>query len=89
MIQLVAIVGGGTSTMLTGNSIEEAERSCRDRFGQRFEGFAPIPTATKARAKWAEYRSKAISRDDLEAWLKEQGDDEQEIRAMFNDMRGG
>ncbi|UDL03994.1 hypothetical protein [Marinobacter sp. CA1] len=88
MNQLTAIVDGKRCTMLTSNSIEEAERSCRDRVGERFQGFAPIPTATKARAKWAEYRAKAISRDDLEAWLEEQGGDEQEIRAMFNEMRG-
>ena len=83
MIQLTAIVDGKRSVMLTGESIEEAERSCRDRF----EGFGPIPTETKARAKWAEYRAKAITRDELEEWLKDQ-DDEQEIRAMFNGMRG-
>lgn len=87
MIQLTAIVDGKRSVMLTGESLEEAERSCRDRFGARFEGFGPIPTETKARAKWAEYRAKAITRDELEEWLKDQ-DDEQEIRAMFNGMRG-
>ena len=86
MIQLTAIVDGKRSVMLTGESIEEAECSCRDRFGERFEGFGPIPTETKARAKWAEYRAKAITRDELEEWLAEQ-DDEQEIRAMFNGMR--
>jgi hypothetical protein len=87
LIQLTAIVDGKRSVMLTGESLEEAERSCRDRFGARFEGFGPIPTETKARAKWAEYRAKAITRDELEEWLKDQ-DDEQEIRAMFNGMRG-
>jgi hypothetical protein len=87
VIQLTAIVDGKRSVMLTGESIEEAERSCRDRFGARFEGFGPIPTETKARARWAEYRAKGITRDELEAWLKDQ-DDEQEIRAMFNGMRG-
>lgn len=86
MIQLTAIVDGKRSVMLTGESIEEAGRSCRDRFGARFEGFGPIPTETKARARWAEYRAKAITRDELEAWLAEQ-EDEQEIRAMFNQMR--
>ena len=90
MIQLTAIVDGKRSVMLTGESIEEAERSCRDRFGARFEGFGPIPTETKARAKWAEYRAKAITRDELEAWLKEQAaEDEKQIRGMFNKMRGG
>jgi len=87
LIQLTAIVDGKRSVMLTGESLEEAERSCRDRFGARFEGFGPIPTETKARAKWAEYSAKAITRDELEEWLKDQ-DDEQEIRAMFNGMRG-
>ena len=87
MIQLTAIVDGKRSVMLTSESIEEAERSCRDRFGHRFEGFGPIPTETKARAKWAEYRARAITRDELEGWLKDQ-DDEQEIRVMFNTMRG-
>lgn len=86
MIQLTAIVDGKRSVMLTGESIEEAERSCRDRFGARFEGFGPIPTETKARAKWAEYRAKALTRDELEAWLKDQ-DEEQKIRAMFNTMQ--
>ncbi|WP_379945075.1 hypothetical protein OZ656_06110 [Marinobacter sp. LM1] len=86
MIQLTAIVDGKRSMMLTGESIEEAGRSCRDRFGARFEGFGPISTETKARAKWAEYRAKAITRDELEAWLAEQ-EDEHEIRAMFNRMR--
>jgi len=86
VIQLTAIVDGKRSVMLTGENIEEAERSCRDRFGRRFEGFGPIPTETKARAKWAEYRAGAITRDELEGWLKDQ-EDEQEIRAMFNQMR--
>ena len=86
MNQLTAIISGKRCTMLTGQSLEEAARSCRDRFGHRFEGFGPIPTETKARAKWAEYRAKAVTRDELEAWLKDQ-DDEQEIRAMFNQQR--
>lgn len=87
MIQITAIVDGERATMLTEASIEDAARSCRDRFGARFEGFAPVPTETKARAKWAEYKAKQISREQLEAWLAEQGD-EAEIRAMFNSMRG-
>lgn len=87
MIQLPAIVDGQVSIMLTGNSIEEAAASCRDRFGARFQGFAPIPTATKARAKWAEYRRKEVNRSELEAWLAEQ-DDEKEIREIFNVLRG-
>lgn len=88
MIQLKPIIDGNASIMLTDNSIEQAERSCSDRFGARFEGFAPIPTAAKARAKWAEYRDKKISRQELEAWLTQQ-DDESEIRELFNQMRAG
>ena len=87
MIQLTAIVDGRRCTMLTGNSIEEARRSCIDRFGARFEGFAPIPVEMVAKAKWAEYRAKQITRAELEAWLAEQ-EDEQEIRACFNKLRG-
>lgn len=87
MIQLPAIVDGQVSIMLTGNSIEEAAASCRDRFGARFQGFAPIPTETKARSKWGEYREKQVSREELEVWLAEQ-DDEQEIREIFNMLRG-
>ena len=73
--------------MLTGESIEGAHRSCRDRFGIRFEGFAPIPVETVARSKWAEYQTKKITRAELEAWLAEQKE-EQEIRKRFNQMRG-
>ncbi|WP_278366888.1 hypothetical protein [Marinobacter salarius] len=87
MNQLTAIVDGKRATMLTEGSIAEAARSCRDRFGARFEGFAPIPTEIKARSKWAEYRAKQVSREELEAWLTVQ-DDEAEIRKLFNGMRG-
>ena len=87
MIHLTAIVDGQPSTMLTGNSIAEARRSCVDRFGARFEGFAPIPVETVARSKWAEYQAKKITRAELEAWLAGQ-DDEQEIRVIFNKLRG-
>ena len=88
MIQLVAIIDGKRSVMLTPHSIEEAKQSCRGRFGaDRFEGFAPIPVETVAKAKWAEYRAKQITRAELEAWLAGQ-DDEQEIRVIFNKMRG-
>ena len=87
MIQLTAIVDGQPSTMLTGNSIEEARRSCIDRFGARFEGFAPIPVETVAKAKWAEYRAKQITRAEMEAWLKGR-EDEKAIRKLFNQMRG-
>lgn len=87
MIQLTAIVDGKRATMLTDASIEDAWSSCRSRFGARFEGFAPVPTEIKARSKWADYRAKQISREELEAWLTGQ-DDEAEIRKLFNGMRG-
>ena len=73
--------------MLTPEPIAEARRSCRDRFGARFEGFAPIPVETVARSKWAEYQTKKITRAELEAWLAEQ-EDEAEIRTCFNKLRG-
>ena len=87
MIVLSPVVEGISITMLTPEPIEEARRSCIDRFGARFEGFAPIPVETVAKAKWAEYRAKQITRAELEAWLAGQ-DDEQEIRVIFNKMRG-
>ena len=88
MIQLTAIIDGKRSVMLTPHSIEEAGQSCRDRFGaDRFEGFAPIPVETVARAKWAEFKAGNVSRAELDAWLSGQ-DDEQEIRQLFNQMRG-
>ena len=87
MIVLSPVIEGISITMLTGESIEGAHRSCRDRFGIRFEGFEPIPVETVAKAKWAEYRAKQITRAELEAWLAGQ-DDEQEIRVIFNKMRG-
>ena len=87
MIQLLAIVNGRRATMLTGQFIDEAAASCRDRFGKRFEGFDPIPPDTKARSVWGEYRAKRMSREQVEAWLNKQ-DDEQEIRAELNRMMG-
>lgn len=87
MIQLTAIVGGRPSVMLTGNTPDEAARSCKDRFGARFEGFAPIPASTMAKSMWAEYKSWRISRDELEVWLSGR-DDEQEIRKELNRLRG-
>ena len=74
--------------MLTGERLDEAHKSCKDRFGKsRFQGFAPIPVETVARAKWAEFKAGDVSRAELEAWLSGQ-DDEQEIRQLFNQMRG-
>ena len=87
MIQLTAIVSGRSFPMLTGEPIAEAEKSCIDRFGDRFQGFAPIPVEIVARAKWAEFKAGDVDRADLEAWLGGQ-DDEQEIRAIFNGLRG-
>lgn len=87
MIQLTALVDGERSTMLTGNTIDGAAQSCRDRFGPRFQGFAPIPPEIKARSVWGEYRGKRISREDLEKWLAGQ-EDEAEIRAELNKLRG-
>ena len=87
MIQLTAIIDNKRATMLTPESIAEATRSCRDRFSTRFEGFEAIPVETVARAKWAEYQVGDVSRQDLEAWLSGQ-DDEQEIRVIFNGLRG-
>ena len=87
MIQLTAIIGGQHATMLTPEPIAEAARSCRDRFSSRFEGFAPIPVEIVARSKWAQYRCGDLTRQELELWLKDQ-DEEQEIRAIFNGLRG-
>ena len=81
------MIDGKRCIMLTGESIEEAANSCRDRVGGRFQGFAPIPVETVARSKWAEFKAGDVSRADLEAWLSGQ-DDEQEIRACFNKLRG-
>ena len=87
MIQLTAIVDGKRCIMLTGESIEEAANSCRDRVGGRFQGFAPIPVEIVARSKWAEFKAGDVSRAELDLWLKDQGD-EQEIRACLNKLRG-
>ena len=87
MIQLTAMIDGKRATMLTPEPIEEAARSCIDRFGTRFEGFAPIPVEIVARSKWAEFKAGDVSRAELDLWLKDQ-DDEQEIRAIFNRLRG-
>lgn len=87
MIQLKPIIDGSESIMLTGETIEEAGRSCNDRFGARFTGFAPIPVEIRARSKWAQYTAKQVTRAELEEWLAEQGD-EAEIRKLFNEWRG-
>jgi len=87
VIQLTAIIDGQHATMLTGEPIAEAARSCADRFGARFQGFAPIPVEIVARAKWAEFKSGDVDRAQLDAWLSGQ-EDEQEIRVIFNGLRG-
>ena len=87
MIQLTAMIDGKRCIMLTGESIEEAANSCRDRVGGRFQGFAPIPVEIVARSKWAEFKAGDVTRQELDAWLGGQ-DDEQEIRQLFNQMRG-
>ena len=87
MIVLSPVIEGISITMLTGESIEGAHRSCRDRFGARFEGFAPIPVEIVARSKWKQYQRKEITRPELDEWLKGQ-EDEKAIRKLFNQMRG-
>ena len=87
MIQLTAMIDGKRCIMLTGESIEKAANSCRDRVGARFQGFAPIPVEIVARSRWAEFKAGDVSRAELDAWLSGQ-DDEQEIRQLFNQMRG-
>jgi hypothetical protein len=39
MTQLTAIVDGKSCTMLTCENLEDAAKSCKDRFGNRFKGF--------------------------------------------------
>jgi len=88
VIQLTAIVDGKRSVMLTPLSIEAAAKSCIDRFGKsRFQGFAPIPIETVARARWVEFKAGDVSRAELDVWLSGQ-EDEQEIRVIFNGLRG-
>jgi len=61
VIQLTAIVAGRSFPMLTPEPIAEAAKSCADRFGARFEGFAPIPVEIVARSKWAEFKAGDVS----------------------------
>lgn len=43
----------------------------------------------EARNQWRQYRTKRITRQQLERWLKQQSKmDERTIRQMFNAMRG-
>lgn len=85
MIQLTAIVDGKPCTMLTPNTPEGAAESCHGRFPGRFDGFAPISAQVRADSAWSEYRAGRMTREELEAWLSDQGEDEGEIRAIFND----
>lgn len=87
MIRLTAIVDGKPFTLLTGETVDEAERSCRDRFCERFEGFEGVTLEVRAQSAWSRYRDKKMTRRELEAWLSEQGDDEQAIRDLFNRQR--
>lgn len=84
MIPLTAIVDGKEFPMLTGETVEEAEQSCRDRFGARFEGFAEVSLEIRARSAWSRYRAKQMSRKELEDWLGRQGENEKAIREIFN-----
>ncbi|OEY66813.1 hypothetical protein [Marinobacter sp. X15-166B] len=88
MIQLTAIVKGTASTVLTGRTLDEAAESCRDRFGNRFEGFAPMPLEVEAGIRWIEYRERRTTRVDLEAWLSGLDEaDERAARDIFNSKR--
>ena len=87
MIQLFAIVAGQSFPMLTGNPLADAAKSCRDRFGTRFEGFDLPDWLRQAHEKWGEFLAKVISRQELNDWLAGQGE-EVAIRALFNRLRG-
>lgn len=87
MIGLIAIVAGKSFPMLTGETLAEATRSCRDRFGKRFEGFDMPDWQRVAHEKWAGFQAKEISRQELNDWLKGQGE-EMAIRGIFNRLRG-
>jgi hypothetical protein len=73
--------------MLTGEPIKEAAKSCKDRFGKRFEGFDMPDWQRAAHEKWAAFMAKEIDRQELNDWLKGQ-DEEAAIRGIFNRLRG-
>jgi hypothetical protein len=87
VIQLTAIVAGQPCTMLTGETLAEAGRSCRDRFGSRFEGFDMPDWQRQAHEKWRAFMAKEIDRQELNDWLIGQGE-QVAIRALFNRLRG-
>lgn len=87
MIQLTAIVAGQPCTMLTGETLKEAAKSCKDRFGTRFEGFDMPDWQRQAHEKWRAFMAKEIDRQELNDWLKLQGE-QVAIRALFNRLRG-
>lgn len=87
MIQLTAIVAGQPCTMLTGETLKEAAKSCKDRFGTRFEGFDMPDWQRQAHEKWGEFQAKEIDRQELNDWLIGQGE-QAAIRALFNRLRG-
>jgi hypothetical protein len=86
VIQLTAIVAGQPCTMLTGETLKEAAKSCKDRFGKRFEGFNMPDWQRAAHEKWREFQAKEISRQELEGWLSGQGE-QAAIRGLFNRLR--
>lgn len=82
------IVGDKYCTMLTGDTVAEAEVNCRNRFGSRFGGFKMDDLERMAHSKWQSYTDKDLSRPDLDKWLKSLSDEDQRrIRALFNNMR--
>jgi hypothetical protein len=87
VIQLTAIVSGQPVPMLTGNPLAEAAKSCKDRFGARFEGFDMPDWQRAAHEKWAAFMAKEIDRGELNDWLSGQGE-EVAIRGIFNRLRG-
>ena len=87
MIQLTAKVSGKDCIMLTPGPLAESGRSCRDRFGSRFEGFDMPDWQRAAHEKWAAFMAKEIDRGELNDWLSGQ-DEEAAIRGIFNRLRG-
>jgi hypothetical protein len=87
VIQLFAIVAGRSFPMLTGETVKEAAKSCKDRFGTRFEGFDMPDWQRAAHEKWGEFQAKEIGRQELNDWLAGQGE-QTAIRGIFNQLRG-
>jgi hypothetical protein len=72
--------------MLTGETLAEAGRSCRDRFGARFQGFDLQPWELAAHQKFAEFLADDITRRQLNEWLIGQVK-QTAIRGLFNRLR--